>query len=104
MQGARFLALAALVLLAAVAQSAGATGPAPLSAASDRPDIRSTAGSGIFGRWIADGFGLPAYRYRLDPDRDPRAAQSELHGSTDAWAQLGNDHVVAIAHNRGCRT
>jgi len=95
------LLFVAAALTMALAQSAGAAGPPALSAASDRPDIRSTAGSGIFGRWIADGFGLPAYRYRLDPDRDPRAAQSELHGSTDAWAQLGNDHVVAIAHNRG---
>jgi hypothetical protein len=95
------LPFAALALLAALAPSAAAAGPKPLSADNDRPDIRSTAGSGIFGSWIEDGFGLPAYRYRLDPDRDPRAAQSELHGSTDAWAQLGNDHVVAIAHTRG---
>ena len=67
--------------------------------------LRSTsapsAGSGIFGRWFVDGFGLPAYRYRLDPDRDPRTRQPELDGSTDAWHQLGNDHIVATAHTRG---
>ena len=61
----------------------------------------AAAGSGIFGHWFVDGFGLPAYRYRLDPDRDPRTRQPELNGSTDAWHQLGNDHIVATAHTRG---
>jgi hypothetical protein len=79
----------------------GATGPAPLSSERGRVDVRSSAGSGIFGRWFVDGFGLPAYRYRLDPDRDPRTRQPELDGSSDAWHQLGNDHVVATAHTRG---
>ena len=63
--------------------------------------MRSTAGSGIFGSWFVDGFGLPAYRYRLDPDRDRRVRQPGLTDPTDAWHQLGNDHVVAIAHTRG---
>ena len=79
---------------------ASAAGPKRLSAEHTRLDIRSTAGSGIFGRWFVDGFGLPAYGYRLDPDRDPRALQPDLK-STDAWHQLGNDHVVATAHTRG---
>jgi hypothetical protein len=92
--------LAALSLLLA-APVALAAGPSPLSAERDRVTIGSPEGSGIFGRWFVDGFGLPAYRYQLDPDRDPRTAQPELRGSSDAWHQLGNGHVVATAHTRG---
>ena len=93
------LLLAAFAALAAL--PARAAGPASLSADRSRVDIRSTAGSGIFGSWFVDGFGLPAYRYRLDPDHDPRVRQPGLNNPTDAWHQLGNDHVVAIAHTRG---
>jgi Glycosyl hydrolase 36 superfamily, catalytic domain/Glycosyltransferase family 36 len=96
----RALRLAALIL-AIGAATASAAGPAPLSQDRSRPDVRSAAGSGIFGSWFVDGFGLPAYRYQLDPDRDPRTRQPELKGSTDAWHQLGNDHIVATAHTRG---
>jgi Glycosyl hydrolase 36 superfamily, catalytic domain len=101
--GAWLLLLAALVVVPGLylATTATAAGPPPLSRDSGRPDIRSPAGSGIFGRWHVDGFGLPAYRYELDPDRDPRTRQPELKGSTDAWQQLGNDHIVATAHTRG---
>jgi hypothetical protein len=92
----------ALAAAAAVALSAtAAAAPPPLSADHTRPDIDSSAGSGIFGSWFVDGFGLPAYRYRLDPDRDARTRQPELKGSSDAWHQLGNDHIVATAHTRG---
>ena len=58
----------------------------------------------MFGRWFVDRFGLPAYRYRIDEARDPRARRSELEDvadPTDAWSQLGNDHVVANAYNHG---
>jgi hypothetical protein len=94
-------AAAALLAGLALAAPARAAGPAPLSEDRSAVDVRSSAGSGIFGRWFVDGFGLPAYRYRLDPDRDPRTRQPELKGSTDAWHQLGNDHIVATAHTRG---
>jgi hypothetical protein len=93
------LLLTALALLAAPGP-ATAAGPQALSKDHARPDIRSATGSGIFGRWFVDGFGLPAYSYRLDPDRDPRTEQPDLK-STDAWHQLGNDHIVATAHTRG---
>ena len=58
----------------------------------------------MFGRWFTDRFGLPAYRYRIDEARDPRARRPELEDvadPTDAWSQLGNDHVVANAYNHG---
>jgi hypothetical protein len=83
------------------AAPATAAGPAPLSTEQGRVDVRSAHGSGIFGRWFVDGSGLPGYRYTLDPDRDPRARQPDIGNDTDAWHQLGNDHIVATAHNRG---
>jgi hypothetical protein len=78
--------------------------PAPLSREHGRVRIDSAYGSGVFGRWFADRFGLPAYRYRMDEARDPRARRPELEDvvdPTDAWSQLGNDHVVANAYNHG---
>jgi hypothetical protein len=65
------------------------------------PDIDSAYGSGSFGRWKVDRFNLPFYRYKVDPETAPQARQPELDGNTDAWHQLGNDHVVATAHNDG---
>ena len=75
--------------------------PAPLSAERGHVDISSSSGSGAFGRWRVDPFGLPSYRYTLAELTDPRAPQAELAGSRDAWHQLGNDHIVANAYNHG---
>jgi glycosyl hydrolase family 36/glycosyl transferase family 36 len=96
----RFL-VALLVLPAVLAPHALAAGPAPLSADRSLPDLSSRYGSGSFGRWGTDRFGLPAYAYTIDPATAPQAHQSELDGSTDAWHQLGNDYLVADAHNDG---
>jgi hypothetical protein len=94
--------LAALLLLSAFAASpALAVGPPPLSADQSLPNLASRYGSGNFGRWQVDRFGLPAYSYTIDPSSAPQAHQSELAGSTDAWHQLGNDSLVADAHNLG---
>jgi hypothetical protein len=93
-------AVAALVLMVG-ALPAAAAGPAALSADTSRADIASTYGSGVFGQWTVDGLGLPDYRYTIDEQTSPAAAQPELSGSTDAWHQLGNDHVVADAFNHG---
>jgi hypothetical protein len=75
--------------------------PASLSAATNRVPISSTYGSGSFGLWGEDGFGLPDYRYTLDEARAPQAAQPELAGNRAAWHQIGNDRVVADAFNHG---
>ena len=82
--------LAVLGAAAALAAPAQAAGPG--------------YGSGAFGRWVEDRWGLPAYSYRIDEARDPRARRIELEDvadPTDAWSQLGNDHVVANAYNHG---
>jgi hypothetical protein len=89
------------MLLIAAAPAAAAAPPPSLSRAHTRVDIRATFGSGSFGRWTTDEFGLPAYRYTLNELIAPQAAQPELGGRRDAWHQLGNDHVVADAFNDG---
>ena len=78
-----------------------ATAPPPLSADAAPLNIASTFGSGAFGQWTVDAWGLPAYDYSIDQQRDPIAQQPELSGSVDAWSQLGNDHIVADAVNHG---
>ncbi len=96
----RAAALAGLAL-AILAPGAAAAAPGALSGETSRVDISSARGSGAFGRWTVDSFGLPAYRYSVDEERDPDAVQPELGGRTDAWHQVGNDHVVADAFNHG---
>ena len=61
-------------------------------------------GSGHFGEWIEDEFGLPAYRYTCDQINDPKAItpMNEVwHSKTDHWHQVGNDRIVAVASNYG---
>jgi hypothetical protein len=61
-------------------------------------------GSGHFGEWITDQFGLPAYRYTCDQLTDPHA-QTPTHkgflASNDHLHEVGNDRVVAVASNFG---
>ena len=95
----RGLAVAALAAATFPAVAAGS--PAPLSAEHSAPSISSTYGSGAFGQWTTDRWGLPAYRYEIDEQTNPVAAQPELSGSNDGWSQLGNDRVVADAFNHG---
>jgi hypothetical protein len=90
-----------LLPAAAPTGAAAAQPPVPLSAERGRADIASTYGSGSFGRWTVDRFGLPAYRYSIDQQRVPWARQPELKGDTAAQHQLGNDHIVANAYNHG---
>ena len=46
----------------------------------------STQGSGIFGQWIVDEFGLPAYDYTFDQIADERAVRVELNNTRDHMA------------------
>lgn len=58
----------------------------------------SSFGSGAFGRWGADRFGLPEYDYTAAPSVDgPRQAG----GGSEILHQVGNDHVVADAADDG---
>jgi hypothetical protein len=61
-------------------------------------------GSGYFGEWITDPFGLPAYRYTCDHEHDPKAVSPV----TGLWRppnehlhQVGNDRIIGVASNYG---
>jgi hypothetical protein len=61
-------------------------------------------GSGHFGEWIEDEFGLPAYRYTCDQSSDPKAVTSVTPGilaPTEHVHQVGNDRITAIVSNEG---
>jgi len=61
-------------------------------------------GSGYFGEWIEDEFGLPAFHYTCNQISDPKGATKVKPGilaSTEHIHQLGNDRIVAIASNYG---
>src|SRR5581483_10072642 len=64
-----------------------------------------TYGSGHFGIWIEDEFGLPAFHYTCDQVNDPKA-KTELNpggilSATEHIHQVGNDRIVAVASNYG---
>jgi hypothetical protein len=87
--------------MAVSAATPAAAAPPRLSRYHGHTNVASTYGSGAFGRWFSDRFRLPAYRYEVNEDTAPFAQQPELNGSTAAWHQVGNDHIVANAYNHG---
>src|SRR5260370_7667593 len=61
-------------------------------------------GSGYFGEWIEDEFGLPGFHYTCDQIHDPKAVTQVNPGilsSTEHIHQVGNDRLVAIVSNYG---
>jgi len=62
-----------------------------------------TYGSGSFGMWIVDEYGLPAYEYNLQHEKDRRALWWNSSGEEKRshWHQLGNFRFVAIVDNDG---
>lgn len=90
----------ALVAGAVACVVAGTTATA-IAAAPGSSNIDSDRGSGVFGSWTTDRYGVPAYDYEIDQDADPRAEQPELAGDNSNWSQLGNDAIVANAYNHG---
>src|SRR5229473_2795495 len=61
-------------------------------------------GSGYFGEWIDDEFGLPAFHYTCDQIHDPKAVTEVNPGilsSTEHIHQVGNDRLVAVVSNYG---
>ena len=91
----------AMALAVPGARCEAAVAPPPLSADHSAVNVGSTYGSGSFGSWQVDNFGLPSYRYDIDEARDPKAKQPELAGGTQAQHQVGNDHLMADAFNDG---
>ncbi|HZU16011.1 MAG TPA: hypothetical protein VFD01_05315 [Candidatus Dormibacteraeota bacterium] len=102
--------LVAVVAVVALVASIGAAGvrpaladspPPPLSADQSQVDIGSSYGSGHFGNWSVDQWGLPAYDYTLDQQVDHRADLAEESGGDTAFHQVGNDYNHAFATNHG---
>ena len=62
-------------------------------------------GSGSFGEWFEDDYGLPAFRYTCDQTIDPKARTSVSAGNvldaTEHIHQVGNDRIIALASNYG---
>jgi hypothetical protein len=61
-------------------------------------------GSGHFGEWIRDEFGLPAYRYTCNQLKDPKAVtpvNPANRSPREHLHQVGNDRLVAVASNFG---
>lgn len=92
--------------LAVAAKLQAATGANPFSrsvatagAAADAP-----YGSGHFGRWAEDEFGLPTFEYACNQVTDPLAVSPIKPGillPTEHIHQVGNDRITAIASNFG---
>src|SRR5579863_3255706 len=76
----------------------------PAQAAETPGATARSYGSGHFGEWIEDEFGLPAYRYTCDQISNPKAVTSVTPGilaSTEHIHQVGNDRIIAIVSNEG---
>jgi Glycosyl hydrolase 36 superfamily, catalytic domain/Glycosyltransferase family 36 len=74
------------------------------NAASSTARRKKAYGSGYFGEWIEDEFGLPAFHYTCDQINDKKAVTEVNPGvlaPTEHIHQVGNDRVVAIASNYG---
>lgn len=96
MQRRTFLELAALSAIHQAIPS--------VHAATGADTASPSFGSGYFGQWETDAFGLPAYRYTCDQTKDPQAVQAvneAWRSKTDHIHQFGNDRIVAIASNYG---
>ena len=88
--------------LASVAAPAGAfAAPRDLSRDHSPARIGSSYGSGASAAGASTATACRATATRSTRRPRPQAAQPELNGRRDAWHQLGNDHVVANAYNRG---
>jgi hypothetical protein len=80
------------------------SGYGPVSTSGPGAKESKAYGSGHFGEWITDQFGLPAYRYTCDQTSDPTArtpVHKEWRSATDHTHQVGNDRLVAAVSNYG---
>jgi hypothetical protein len=79
---------------------------------SDPNDLRRFAecadGGGIYGTWILDKYGMPAFRYELDERNDPRGVRPNSEDifplykkRTDHFHVMGNDRVKLVAVDDG---
>ena len=81
-------------------------GANPLTSSAERSTVHTSKsyGSGHFGEWFEDQFGLPAYRYTCDQIKDRSAITPVCkvwRSPTEHTHQVGNDRVVAVVSNYG---
>jgi len=96
-------------LLLTLALTAGACGPDHEDPNPENPPPSpagfSTAGSGAFGCWIQDPFGLPAYRYVRPENEELNRYNIMWDGqpaiAADHWHQVGNFRIAAMAYADG---
>jgi hypothetical protein len=96
--------VAACLGLTLVIAAPATAAPPRLSRDHTQANVASAYGSGNFGAWQVDQFGLPIFRYDIDEAQDPKAKQPEIYrraDTSDAWHQIGNDHLQANAYNHG---
>ena len=111
MKRRNFLELAGLGLCSSLVSpkllAGSASRTAPLAAVPSEADTATAAkayGSGNFGKWITDSFGLPAYQYTCNQITDPKAfsqVDKAWRTATDHTHQVGNDRLVAAVSNYG---
>lgn len=107
MQRRTFLELAGLGLcspLFPAAPPAAAESPFSRGEADVPKEAVDAYGSGHFGSWIVDPFGLPAYEYTCNQITDPKAVSPvdrAWRGPTDHTHQVGNKRLVAAVSNYG---
>ena len=63
-------------------------------------------GSGLYGNWESDKFGLPVYRYDYDqykiPEKLPLTNKNSVWGDyRDHFSQIGNNRIIGLISNFG---
>ena len=90
--------------MAVAAKLDAATGGLQAAATQAAPHGAAEYGSGHFGRWTEDEFGLPAFAYTCNQTTDPLAVSPIKPGTllpNEHIHQVGNDRITAIASNFG---
>lgn len=108
MERRKFLELAGLGLCSSFAspkiRAEFASRTSPTASLSSQANTAKAYGSGHFGNWITDSFGLPAYQYTCNQIADAKAVSpvdKAWRSPTDHTHQVGNDRVVAAVSNYG---
>jgi hypothetical protein len=76
----------------------------PVSTIESQGAAANAYGSGHFGEWVSDPFGMPAYLYTCNQITDPKAVspvEKAWRFPTDHTHQVGNDRLVAAVSNYG---
>jgi hypothetical protein len=84
--------------------AAGKRSPRTPQATAPAGNPSKAYGSGYFGNWIEDQFGLPAYAYTCDQIHDAKAVTPVYRAwraPTDHTHQVGNDRLIGAASNYG---